>query len=69
MATKIGKRPCVIANCEYTCSEKSQFDICEQCRGNICNAIRKGPAWVVQRRSNLERYSDRIAHLKYRRER
>ena len=69
MATKVGKRPCTIAECEKMCSERSQFGICEQCRGNICNANRKGPAWVIQRKSNLARYADRMAHLKYRRER
>jgi hypothetical protein len=69
MATKSGKRPCVIANCDKMCSEKSRFDICELCRGNICTAVRKGPKWVLQRKSNLERYTDRMAHLGYRRER
>lgn len=66
---KSSRTPCTIAECEKTCSEKSRYDICEQCRNAIGRAIRLGPGWVIKRNSNLSRYSDRMTHLKYRRER
>jgi hypothetical protein len=62
-------RPCTIVECDKTCSPRSQYDICELCRGNICRANGLGPAWVLQRKSKLAKYTDRMQHLKYRRER
>lgn len=65
---KSGRTPCTIADCDKTCGPQSRYDICELCRGSIGRAIRLGPGWVLKRNSNLRRYSDRMQHLKYRRE-
>lgn len=69
MTSKSNRTPCIVVECEKTCSDKSRYDICEQCRNSIGRAIRLGPGWVLKRNSNLRRYSDRLQHLRYRRER
>lgn len=55
---------CIIINCEEELSRKSKLQICPLCRQTLYRWSHRRPAEVLQRRSNLEKYSDRMENVK-----
>ncbi len=51
---------CKIANCDIELSERSKLEICPLCRQTLYRWSNRRPAEVLQRRANLEKYSDRM---------
>lgn len=62
----MSKSRCIVKNCENTCSERSQFNICAPCRNRIGYALLQPPGWVHKRQTRLELYADRLEYLGYR---
>ena len=55
---------CLITNCPIEISQRSQLTICPQCRGTLYRWNKRRPAEVMQRRSNLTKYSSRMDNVK-----
>lgn len=64
----VSGRPCPSKNCRNFISPRSRLDTCPLCRSNILNWDRAPLPKVRQRRRNLERYTDRMEHVRKGRE-
>lgn len=54
---------CIIENCDVEISERSQLAICPLCRGTLYRWRKRRPAEILQRRTNLVKYSSRMDNL------
>lgn len=64
MAKRRNNLICRTINCDEDLSPRSQFDTCPRCRGYVNRWEKCSPAHVMQRKANLERFSECMAKVR-----